>query len=82
MKTRIERLFESWTDNKKGNVHQNISVVWDMSTDTRLFHDAVYAAYKAGSVDKLDEDFADLLDIEVLKKYNPDGSDRWIVRFA
>jgi hypothetical protein len=58
---------------------QNIQFVINAPCDLRPVWPAFEEAYKTGA---LSEDFADLFSIEILKGYNPDGSDRMVVNAA
>lgn len=60
----------------------NTNIVWNVAADFRMMEKSIVDAYKAGDVASIDEGFAGLLNVEVLKGYNPDGSDRWVVSFA
>jgi len=55
---------------------QNIHYVNNTGSDIRPFFSVFQDAYKTGV---LHEDFADLFTIEILKAYNPDGTDRMII---
>lgn len=58
---------------------ENIHYVNNTGSDIRMV-DALFAeAYKTGV---LPEDIADLFTIEILKGYNPDGTDRMIINAA
>lgn len=57
----------------------NIHYVNNSGVDIRNFFSVFADAYKTGT---LHEDFADLFTIEILKNYNPDGTDRMIIRAA
>ena len=58
---------------------KNVHYVNNTGSDIRML-DAMFAeAYKTGT---LPEEYADLFSIEILKGYNPDGSDRMIINAA
>jgi hypothetical protein len=61
-------------------MNENIHYVNNTRTDIRPFFSIFKAAYENGGV--LHEDFADLFEIEMLVGYNPDGTDRMIIRAA
>lgn len=58
---------------------ENIHYVNNSSSDIREFMPYFKAAYESG---QLCEDLADLFEIQILKGYNPDGSDRLIINAA
>lgn len=58
---------------------QNIHYVNNTRADIAPFFTAFAEAYKTGA---LNEDFADLFNITILKGYNPDGTDRMIIEVA
>lgn len=58
---------------------ENIHYVNNTGSDIRPVFAAFERAYETGV---LDEDFADLFEIEILKAFNPDGSDRMIINAA
>ena len=58
---------------------KNIHYVNNTSSDLRAIWPIFEEAYKTGV---LHEDYADLFSIEILKGYNPDGTDRMIINAA
>ncbi len=60
-------------------MNANIHYVNNTGADISKFFDVFAAAYKTGA---LHEDFADLFTINILKGYNPDGTDRMIIEAA
>lgn len=58
---------------------KNIHYVNNTSSDLRPIWPVFEEAYKTGV---LHDDYADLFSIEILKGYNPDGSDRMIINAA
>lgn len=57
----------------------NIHYVNNTMSDLTPIFDVFAEAYKTGS---LNEDFADLFTINILKGYNPDGTNRMIIEAA
>lgn len=57
----------------------NFKFVNNSNSDIRVIESVFLAAYLTGV---LDEDYADLFTIEILKGYNEDGSDRMIIDHA
>lgn len=61
-------------------INKNIHYVDNSGTNaTGLFFPQFAKAYKTGV---LCEELADLFEIEILKGYNPDGTDRMIINAA
>jgi hypothetical protein len=60
-------------------MNKNYHFVINAPSDLRPIWPVFEDAYKTGV---LDEDYADLFSIEILKGYNPDGSDRMIINAA
>ena len=60
-------------------MNTNIHYVNNTNADISKFFAVFADAYKTGA---LNEDFADLFAITILKGYNPDGTDRMIIEAA
>ena len=58
---------------------QNFKFVNNTTADMREFEGMLAETYKTGEVP---EDFADIFKVNILKAYNPDGSDRMVVNWA
>jgi hypothetical protein len=58
---------------------QNIHYVNNSGCNIDFVFSVFQEAYKTG---KLNEDFEDMFSIEILKAYNPDGTDRMIINAA
>lgn len=60
-------------------MERNIHYVNNTGANIDFLFPVLKAAYETGA---LDEDYADLFVIEILKGYNPDGTDRMIINAA
>ena len=58
---------------------ENIHYVNNTGEDIRMFYSIFAEAYNIG---KMDEDYEDIFDIEILEDYNADGTNRMIINMA